>query len=378
MPVWKRYKQKRVKRGDPDYNKGTWIAEGKVDGRPYKKALPRETVKTAEDARGRDDQIRAAIRSGDFQKKIGFAQFIDEIYLPYCKSNLDSYPNKVLETNSLKAFFKDRPLNTITLSTCEEYKRWRKSQKAKCQKCSNGLEHACEAALVKNSTVNRDLGTLSGAFKLAVADRKMRANPMELVPRLDEGDKRVRFLSPDEKARLWKELNKKLQLSCICTLAVLTGWRKEQILHLSKTDLIYGQKRVWVRKSKRKPRRDIVVGDMAWRILTALADQREHWLFLNPSGERLVEFNYLWWKALKNAGVADFRFHDLRHTFSTDLLDDGTPEFAIQHALGHSRLQTTQLYAHVKETHLKEALDRLSEGLDFDPSAILTPSGAVM
>jgi integrase len=379
MAVWKRYKQKRVKRGDPNYDKGTWIAEGRVESVPYKKALPRETVKTAEQARAQDDEIRSQIRSGDYvARKTGFSDFVDQVYLPYCQTNLASYKTKVLETNSLKRFFKNRLINTITLSTCEEYKRWRKAQRVRCQKCENDIPHACDAPLVKNATVNCDLGTLFSIFDLAVADRKLKSNPMAFVPRLEVAEPRERFLSDDEKRRLLAALKEKFQLYCIVVIALLAGWRKQQILHLRKTDLAYGEQKVWTSKSKKKPKRKIVVGDAVWTLLTALAEVREDWLFLNPSGNRLVEFNYIWWKALDRAGITDFRFHDLRHSFATSLLENDVREFAIQHALNHSRIQTTQGYAHVQDEHLKRGLDRISEGLDLDLSAILTPSERVM
>src|SRR5687768_14779279 len=91
MAVWKRFRAKKIVRGQKDYDKGTWIAEGKVDGQYYKEALPRETIKTAEQARAKDDEIRIQIRSGEFEfakDKTTFSSYVDNEYSIYVQNNI--------------------------------------------------------------------------------------------------------------------------------------------------------------------------------------------------------------------------------------------------------------------------------------------------
>lgn len=67
----------------------------------------------------------------------------------------------------------------------------------------------------------------------------------------------------------------------------------------------------------------------------------------------------LWKAGLAAAGIADFRWHDLRHTFATWLRQEGTPLEVVQRALGHAQITTTMRYAHVADRELQEALHRV-------------------
>jgi integrase len=66
-----------------------------------------------------------------------------------------------------------------------------------------------------------------------------------------------------------------------------------------------------------------------------------------------------WEAGVKAAGLEDFRWHDLRHTFATMLRQAGTPLETVQRGLGHADLQTTMRYAHVTDGELQQALLKL-------------------
>ena len=86
MAVYKRYKGKRVKRGDENYDKATWIAEGTVDGIRYHKSL--KNIKTKAKAEEQEDLIIGKIRQGEFdllKDNTKFSDFVEETYLPYCQ-----------------------------------------------------------------------------------------------------------------------------------------------------------------------------------------------------------------------------------------------------------------------------------------------------
>lgn len=146
-------------------------------------------------------------------------------------------------------------------------------------------------------------------------------------------------------------------------LALTTGWRKEQILSVKKSDLDYTNRAVSIIKSKKTPPRKVPVSSFAWQIFARLAEAaKSDYLFYNEkTGERLGDFKKAWGTALKSAGIADFRFHDWRHTFATDLFELGAESFTIQTALGHSEIKTTEIYTHVKDNVLRKQLEQLGE-----------------
>jgi integrase len=380
VPTWKRYKGKKVLRGDPNYGRGTWIAEGKVEGQYYKIPLPKETFKTADDAQRRDEDIRKGIRDGDYSfllDKTKFLDFVDSEYLPHAKQKNDSYQTKVFETNPLKEFFKDKLLKSFTPLSCEQYKNWRRVQFKRCQKCAHQKEHDCTRELISFSTVNRETTTLSAILKHACFLGKLKQNPMMFVDRLNEPESRERFLTVDEKARLLQETASHKLLHLAVLLGIMTGWRSGQILSQKKSDLDEPTKTTVLIKSKQQRPRRVPLSDEAWMILMFLAGETPgDYLFYNPkTGTRYLSFKRKWNECLERAGIKDFHFHDLRRTFATDMLEARASDLVIQNALGHSKIDTTFIYAKTDRELLRQSLNAVSSTLNLDMNAILTPSG---
>lgn len=82
---------------------------------------------------------------------------------------------------------------------------------------------------------------------------------------------------------------------------------------------------------------------------------------VNRDGNQLGDFKDSWWEALSEAGIKDFHFHDLRHTFATDMISSGAQDLTVQEALGHAHMKTTAIYAHIKNEYLRGALETVSE-----------------
>jgi len=67
-----------------------------------------------------------------------------------------------------------------------------------------------------------------------------------------------------------------------------------------------------------------------------------------------------WYAALKRAGIADFRWHDLRHTWASWHVQNGTPLFALQELGGWASTEMVRRYAHLAADHLAPYAERLS------------------
>ena len=83
--------------------------------------------------------------------------------------------------------------------------------------------------------------------------------------------------------------------------------------------------------------------------------------------EKSFEFRKHWEKALKEAAIEDFKFHDLRHSAASMLVMNGATLYEAGQVLGHKSTQTTARYAHISIQHKQQLTDRIMgnlEGLD--------------
>ena len=93
-------------------------------------------------------------------------------------------------------------------------------------------------------------------------------------------------------------------------------------------------------------------------VLTYIDQQTKRRLRVVPNGGGL---DVDWRATLNAAGIPDFRFHDLRHTFATRLLRKTGNLKLVSRLLGHTTVETTTRYAHVLDDDLQNAMD------DFSP-----------
>jgi integrase len=102
------------------------------------------------------------------------------------------------------------------------------------------------------------------------------------------------------------------------------------------------------------------------RQLEAMAEGRElaPWVFLAKGGQRWDDrhLRRVWVKCLEAAGLRHVRFHDLRHTYASELAEQGAPPKYVQSQLGHSSIQVTMdIYSHLFEKRNCEWVNKLDE-----------------
>ncbi|WP_295400367.1 site-specific integrase [uncultured Thiocystis sp.] len=226
---------------------------------------------------------------------------------------------------------------------------------------------------VSNSTINRELEVLSAAIAYAVREWEWPiTNP---VPgrMLKEPEGRLRWITRDEATNLIgaaKAQPKAPHLAPLIVLALHTGMRRGELLGLewNRVDLNEGLIYLEARHTKAAKRRAVPVNAVAREALLNRAHWREEqcpttsWVFSDLDGSRIGSVKRSFATACRNAGIADFRFHDLRHTCAAWLVQLGVPLMDVRDVLGHSTVKMTERYAHLSPAQTRAAVSVLEAG----------------
>ncbi|MBX9903972.1 MAG: site-specific integrase [Burkholderiales bacterium] len=229
------------------------------------------------------------------------------------------------------------------------------------------------------ATANRFLYALSKAFSNAVKEwHWLQDNPVLRVNKETESTGRVRFLSDDERKALLAACKKSTlpELYLIVLMALTTGMRRGEILGLRWPDVDLERRLIVLQKTKNGERRSVPAVPEVAALLREYAKVRRldtDLLFpakpIRKKSPVIAEkakdigplwFDAWWYEALKQAGIQDFRFHDLRHTAASYLAMSGatTPEIAA--VLGHKTLSMVKRYAHLSDQHTGAVVERMT------------------
>jgi len=215
------------------------------------------------------------------------------------------------------------------------------------------------------ATINKELQLVRHAFNLAVREWEWcRENPMHKVSMEPVHNQIDRWLTPDEETRLRTAAPDWLRE--IITFALNTGMRQGEILSLQWQDVDFARGTLVVMKSKNRERRTIPLNSTVFELLAAKQaanSKKDGSVFLTGLGNPL-KVRYLaraFMKARERAGIPDFRFHDLRHTFATRLVQKGVDLYKVQRLLGHRTGLMTQRYAHHSPESLRDGVKVLED-----------------
>jgi integrase len=221
---------------------------------------------------------------------------------------------------------------------------------------------------VSNATVNRVLEVLRAILWKCVSDWEW----LERAPKirlLKEPTRRIRFLSRDEAQRLLSALPKHLADMAAFTLA--TGLRRANVtgLQWSQVDLL--RRLAWIHPDEAKARKAIAVplnAEAVALISKQVGKHLSHVFSFRGKPIRQVSTK-AWYQALERACIQDFRWHDLRHTWASWHVQNGTPLFALQELGGWESPEMVRRYAHLSAEHLAPYADRLCALRVVDDSA---------
>uniref|UniRef100_UPI002D1FA3E4 tyrosine-type recombinase/integrase n=1 Tax=Dokdonella sp. TaxID=2291710 RepID=UPI002D1FA3E4 len=226
---------------------------------------------------------------------------------------------------------------------------------------------------LSDATTNRRLQVLRAILRRAALEWEW----LDRLPRfrlLKEPQGRVRYLTREEAGRLLAELPGHLQAMVRFSLA--TGLRQANVKGLRWAKVDIDRRCAWVDASEAKGKRAIPVplNAEAMHVIEEQRGRHPEWVFTYR--DRPIEFKTstkAWRKALVRAGIENFRWHDLRHTWASWHAQSGTPMHVLQKLGGWQTPAMVQRYAHLGMDDLKRyaeqvRMEELTTGYDFATS----------
>lgn len=229
------------------------------------------------------------------------------------------------------------------------------------------------------NTVNRRIALLKGMYTWALKQKHITCNPLKGTEMLknDEDDEdsndNVRYLTPEERTRLLQALEdrdaeEKDYLRCAVLLSLNTGVRKGTLLRLRWRYVNWQLRSMKLPASimKGKKTKTIPLNTIA---IEALANWKQRSTPKKPSSYifpgdtpkgHLGDTKNPWKVLLRRAGIINFRWHDMRHDFASQLAMQGVDILTIKDLMCHENLSMTMVYAHLSPGHIAAAAEGLS------------------
>jgi integrase len=230
----------------------------------------------------------------------------------------------------------------------------------------------------KDATYNRYKTMLSLIYRLGMENGKIQSNPARLLRRKREDNGRVRFLNQfepretetdylkdcnDEESRLRAVIGRMYPAHLPeFEIAVNTGMRPSEQYALTWDRVHLGRRQITIPKSKNGKTRHIPLNSAAlaaFNILRLRATGDGGPVSVNMQSQPLRGYKHWFNSAVSDAGLKDFTWYCLRHTFASRLTMAGVDLRTVAELMGHKTIQMTMRYAHLAPAHQLAAVERL-------------------
>ncbi|MCG7932749.1 MAG: site-specific integrase [Candidatus Thiodiazotropha lotti] len=329
-------------------------------------------IKLGGDPATEKKQIR---KQAEKEKLSRLDDFLKQKYEPWATARLRSGASTVKRIRSAFSHYLDTPLSEIGPWSIE---KWRMSR-------------IDEGRAV--GTINRDLAALRSCMAKAVDWEIISQHPLKKVKLLEEDNRsKVRYLTPSEEKRLrealterdlkltkeresanqWrKERGRDLlpsiqtdHLTPMVILSINTGLRRGELFQLrwEDVDLKKGTITIHGKQAKSKQTRHMPLNIEALAVLEKWKKQngkRDGLVFPGRGGRPFDNCNKSWKSLLDRAGICNFRWHDMRHHFASQLVMADVSLNTVRDLLGHADLKMTLRYAHLAPEHKAAAVAKL-------------------
>ena len=377
----------------------TWVFRYRLNGGPQRRfrlggfpGLPAEKARklalaaAADVAKGIDVQSHRETAKAEAirQHASTLGVFIEEHYEPWAGKHLRTWKFQIKRIKSDFESWLDRPMAAIDTVLIE---KWR------AQRLAVGNQPV---------TVNRNLQRLQALMSKAVEWKVIDLHPFAVKPLKTDRTGRVRYLEENEEEQLrhalivredalrsdrdsfnrWRAARHKPMLPRrnemyvdhlrpIVLLALNTGMRRGELFHLQWTDveLRAGWLTISGRTSKNKQTRRLPLNREALSVLKnwsmqSATNTANPYVFPGAGDHPLTTITKSWRSVRKEAGLRDFRFHDLRHHFASRLVQSGVDLNTVRELLGHADLKMVLRYAHLAPDGLASAVEKITRVVD--------------
>ena len=251
-------------------------------------------------------------------------------------------PHHIYHLKFLLPFFSDVPALRITKSLADDFRKARQHHNPS----------------IKDATINRDLSVLRHVLYWAVDEQLLAANPLARMKMARERRTRRQILSVAEELSLIAAA--KNHLYAMTLMALDTGMRRGEITSQRWEDVDFAQKILFVTHSKTPEgeSREIPLTERLHKHL--LEHRKAEGLVIDFRGRPVRIVKRTWKTALKNAKIRHVRFHDLRHTFNTRLMEAGVLQEIRMALMGHSQgSRVHAIYTHIELPVKRQAIEKL-------------------
>jgi integrase len=280
-----------------------------------------------------------------------FKQLIEKYLEDYARRNkaANSYKRDFSSSKRLIPFFGSYRVTDVNPKMISAYKTYRRKKDAAPR------------------TVNIELTLMSHAYEIAIREWEwVKDNPVKRVTKERVRNFIERWLTHEDEEKLLKVSPAWLQ--DIIVFAVNTGLRQSEILDLKWSQIDLTRRTLTILEQKNQGVDTLPLNRTTLQLLSKLAKDpgMRGYVFPSENGTRMDNRNLLraFYKALKRAGIQSFRFHDLRHTFATRLVQAGVDLYSVQKLGRWRNASMIMRYAHHHPESLRpgiEAIDRVSK-----------------
>jgi len=315
---------------------------------------------TKSEARHIVAKIKAKIISGEWGGEVDGAPYMKEIlsayhkwYESHTRARERSKEVHLYRIELLKKYFGSLRADEVSWLTVENYKS---------KRLKDGVGKA---------TINRELTVLRAVFNRAKELGIYEGDVPKIEFFKEEEEDRLRYLSPEEAHKLIEACPEWFR--AVVIFALNTGLRAGEIFSLRWENVDFDGETIRIESegTKTKSVYTVPMNETVKELLLKIKEEHrergiEHgFVFTNRYG---LPYKYedktyrkVFTTACKRAGIKDFRFHDLRHTFASWVAMKSKDIYAVQKLLNHKRAETTRRYAHLTEEYLKKVINSISD-----------------